>query len=319
MYAARDLHGVMAMMPAFATPDAGDINATSTIDVDNLQRGVDRMIKDGINVIATTGSFGEFHTLLPEEYETIIRATIEAVDKRVPLFLGCTALNSRQAVRNMRFIRDAGGQGVLVGVPFYFPSTVDNAVEFYRQIGGMFPDLSIMVYHNPALHHVTIPVDAFNRLVDIPNIVGMKDSHRQTAEMLKLHQIIKGKISQFCFQGQYYPYAQLGAAGCWSIDAWMGPWPLLAIRDAVEDGNTELAAELTMALTGGGTPDGGLSWRETANKIAIHYAGYCEPGPLRPPFVKVPENIVEGAKKRAAYWQTLCDKARPHVKEKVLA
>jgi len=317
MYAAQDLHGVMAMMPAFATADAADIDATSTIAVDNLQQGVDRIIKDGVDVIATTGSFGEFHTLLDEEFQTIIQATIEAVHQRVPLFLGCTALNSRDVVRKMRFIRDAGGQGVLVGVPFYFPSTVENAVEFYRQIGEMFPSLSIMVYHNPALHNVTLPVDAFNRLVQIPNVVAMKDSHRQTAEMLKLHKIIEGKISQFCFQGQYYPYAQLGAAGCWSIDAWMGPWPLLALRDAVQRGDTELARELTMDLTSGGE-GGGLQWRETAAKIAIGYAGYCKPGPLRPPFVKIPENVIEGAKRRAAYWQTLCDKARPHVKERVL-
>lgn len=223
-------------------------------------------------------------------------------------------------MRNIRFIREAGGQGVLVGVPFYFPSTVDNAVEFYRQIGELFPDLSIMIYHNPALHHVTLPVLAFERLVQIPTVVGMKDSHRQTAEMLKLHKIIKGKISQFCFQGQYYPYAELGAAGLWSIEAWMGPWPLLALRDAVACGDHVLAQELTLGIMGGG--EGGppnLSWRETANKISIKFAGYCDPGPLRPPFVKVPDSVMDSAKRRAEYWQGLCDRTRPLVQEQVPA
>ncbi|NIO12271.1 MAG: dihydrodipicolinate synthetase, partial [Deltaproteobacteria bacterium] len=149
--------GVMAMMPAFATPDANDIRSTSTIDINNLKAGVDRMIADGGDVIATTGSFGEFHTLLWEEFETITRATLDAVRDRVPLFIGCTSLNSRETVRKMKFIREAGGKGVLVGVPFYFPSTVDNAVQFYHDIAEMFPDLAIMVYHNPALHNVTLP------------------------------------------------------------------------------------------------------------------------------------------------------------------
>src|SRR5215211_5850293 len=115
----------MGMMPAFTTPDGGDVDATNTIDVHNLAAGVDRMIGDGIDVIATTGSFGEFHTLLPEEFDTLVRATVEVVNKRVPLFVGCTALNSREAVQKMRVARDAGAEGVLVGVPFYFPSTVD--------------------------------------------------------------------------------------------------------------------------------------------------------------------------------------------------
>ena len=47
------------MMPAFATADAGDMTATSTVDVDNLQAGLDRAIKDGVHMFATTGTFGQ--------------------------------------------------------------------------------------------------------------------------------------------------------------------------------------------------------------------------------------------------------------------
>src|SRR5579862_3295340 len=134
MLTPQDLGGVMGMMPAFATADSGDIQATSTIDVGNLKAGVERAIADGMDVISTTGSFGEFHTLLDEEFQTLMRVSIDAVAGRVPLFVGCTSLNSREAVRKMRLARDAGAQGVLVGVPFYFPSTVDNAINFYCEI-----------------------------------------------------------------------------------------------------------------------------------------------------------------------------------------
>ena len=99
MLTSQDLHGLMAMMPAFATADATDVRAENTIDVGNLKAGVDRIIQDGANVIATTGSFGEFHTLLPEEFETLTHATVEAVRTRVPLFIGCTSLNTRDAIR----------------------------------------------------------------------------------------------------------------------------------------------------------------------------------------------------------------------------
>ncbi len=319
MITAQDLHGVMGMMPAFATPDAADLQATNTIDLDNLRTGVDRIIADGIDVIATTGSFGEFHTLLPEEFETLARATVEAVRGRVPLFIGCTGLNSREVVRKMRIAQDAGAEGVLVGVPFYFPSTIENAVRFYRDIAALFPRLAIMVYHNPPLHHVTLVVDAFREIVQIPNVVAMKDSHREPLAFMRLQTIIQGKISVFVNQLQYYPYAELGAAGCWSIDAWMGPWPVLALRDAIAAGDTALAREITLALAPeGGTPPN-LSWRETAAKIAQHYAGYVEPGPLRPPFVEIPPAVIERAQRRAARWQELCAKYRPLVRGRAAA
>lgn len=322
MLRAQDLHGIMAMMPAFATPDAADIRATSTVAVNNLQRAVDRIIADGVNVIATTGSYGEFHTLLWEEFETLTRATVDAAQGRVPLFIGCTALNSREVVRKMTLVREAGADGVLVGVPFYFPATVDNAVRFYHDVAELFPDLAIMIYHNPPLHRITLPVDAFHRLVEKPNIVGMKDSHRGPDEFTDLTKIIRGKISVFVSTMQYQSYAPLGAAGCWSFDLWMGPWPLFALRDAVEGGNAEAAqavmADLFPGRAGGGAPAGppappDLTWRETLAKIAAGFSDYCDPGPLRPPFVEIPPEVLERARNRAAQWQAMAAKYRSRV------
>jgi dihydrodipicolinate synthase/N-acetylneuraminate lyase len=304
----------MAMMPAFATEDAADIRAKSTIDVDNLQSGVDRIIRDGINVIATTGSYGEFHTLLWDEFAMLTRATIEITNRRVPLFIGCTALNSREVVQKMQLVQDAGGEGVLIGVPFYFPSTVDNVVQFYRDVAEMFPSLAIMIYHNPPLHNVTIPVDAFRRIMESPNVVAMKDSHRDALQFMKLMEITQGRLRVFVNQGQYYPFATLGAAGCWSIEAWNGPWPLLRLRNAIEAGDIETAKHIIFELTTNAIGDPhNLSWRETAMKLAAGYAGYCNPGPLRPPFVNIPDAVVEGAKRRAAYWNELSAKYRPQV------
>lgn len=311
MLTAQDLQGTMAMMPAFATPDADQLDATATIDVDNLAAGVDRIIKDGINVISTTGSFGEFHTLLPDEFKTIVGASIDAVAGRVPLFIGCTSLNSRETVNKMRIARDAGAQGVLVGVPFYFPSTLDNAVRFYHDIASLFPELAIMIYHNPALHNVTLSVSAFKRITQDSNVVAMKDSHRTTPEFMRLMDVTQGKISVFVNTQQYHPFADLGARGFWNYDCWMGPAPVIALRDAVARGDRALATRIILDIgatnIAGGGPTG-LQWRETASKLAIAEAGYCQPGPLRPPFVEIPDSVRENARKWAAYWQSLCAK-----------
>ena len=310
MYTSADLGGIMAMMPAFATADATSIEARSTIHIENLKAGVDKIIDDGIGVIATAGSFGEFHTLLWEEFETLTRATVEAVRGRVPLFIGCTALNSREVVRKMEVARAAGAKGVMVGVPFYFPSTVDNAVRFFQDIGRLFPDLAIMLYHNPTLHRITIPVEAFKELAKIPNIVAMKDSHRDPVSMVKLLDIMQGRMSAFVNQHQYFVFRGLGAAGFWSIDAWMDPAPLLALRDAVNQGDVARAKKITLDIAGATTGPQNLSWRETASKIAQGYAGYCNPGPLRPPFMEIPDSVDSAARRTAEYWKGLCDKYR---------
>jgi dihydrodipicolinate synthase/N-acetylneuraminate lyase len=211
----------------------------------------------------------------------------------------------------MRVVSETAADGVLLGMPYYFPSTVENAVRFFREIAELFPKLNILIYHNPALHHVTLPVEAFEALVKIPAIVGMKDSHRDTTTFMKLQKVIAGKISVMCNQLQYVPYGQLGAAGFWSIDAWMGPWPQFALRDAVARGDIEGAKEIILDIAGPGTRKANLSWRETAAKLGIAMAGYVEPGPLRAPFLDIPQEVLDGQRKRVERWQRLCAKYAP--------
>lgn len=312
MVSSSELSGIMAMMPAFTTDDGASIDATETIALDRLEDGLERMIADGAGVISTCGSFGEFHTLLWDEFEALNRAAVEIAAKRVPFFVGCTALNSREAVRRMAFAEEIGAYGVLVGVPFYFPSSVENAVRFYKDISERFPKLGIMIYHNPSLHNVTLPVPCFQELVKCPNLIGMKDSHRDAMQFMKLQEIVGGHISIFCNQFQFHPYYDLGAAGFWSIDAWMGPEPLLALHEAVVSGNADRAREIMFAISPPGAdrrPN--LSWRETASKIAIRYAGYCDPGPLRPPFVEIPEEVDKAQKAKAEKWKELRKRYQP--------
>ena len=316
-YTFEELKGVCGMMPAFATANASEITATNTVDVDNLQDGVDRIIKDGIGVIATTGSFGQCWNLLWDEFTTLIDATIQAVDDRVPLMLGVTSTNPREVAQKMKFVQEAGGQGVLLGLPYYSSMPIPKAVAFYKEVAETFPNLSIMIYHNPVNHRVKIPVRAFQELVQNRNIVAIKDSHRDTREMGPYHKIIDGKIAQFCNQAQLYPYYEMGASGCWSIDAWMGPWPVIKIYQSVVDGDTATARRVIDEVTGGGggarpaegEDDGGGGGGGNPQE----FAGYVKPGPARPPATYATSGDTERAKKRAAQWIELCNKYKPEV------
>ena len=57
-----------------------------------------------------------------------------------------------------------------------------------------------------------------------------------------------------------------------------------------------------------------LQWRESSMKLATNEAGYCNAGPLRPPFKNVPDAVKERAKEMAKRWNELCSLYAPEVR-----
>ncbi len=142
-----------------------------------------------------------------------------------------------------------------------------------------------LILSNPGLHHVKLPVSAFTEIMKNPAVVAMKDSHRAPEECDELMALAKGQLS---------------------------PWPQLALRDAVRAKNGPLAEAITADLAPSpGSPLPNLSWRETASKIGIRMAGYVYPGPLRPPFLEIPAEVIERQRIRIERWKELCPKYRP--------
>jgi hypothetical protein len=132
-----------------------------------------------------------------------------------------------------------------------------------------------------------------------------------------LHKIIHGKIAHFVNQAQLFPYCQLGAVGCWSIDAWMGPWPVLRVYDAITDGDYATAMRVIDDLNpgGGGRPAEGEGG---GGGNPQELAGYVKPGNRVNPSSFGPQGDGERARKRAERWVELCKKYRPEVEARRL-
>lgn len=300
-----DLGGIMVMMPAFTTDDAGSYAAEHTVDLSRLSDGVEKFVTAGVDVICTTGSYGEGYNLLFDEYKSLVQATVEAVDSRAVVIVGCVGSNAREIVAKAKFVGSTKADGILLGLPNYFPLSLDNALRFVKEVAETVAPMPIMLYHNPLLHRTRIPAAAIPALLE-KNVIALKDSHRDTRGLMEVLHLSGKKLRVFVSCAQYYPYAELGAAGAWSIEASMGPAPVVALRDAIRAGDVERAIEITREITNvkeGEAPD--LRWREVGDKIAAREAGFLDPGPLRTPYLTVPPEVAERAKARAAYWRSL--------------
>src|SRR5712692_8104843 len=114
MIEASDIRGVYAIIPTPARENASQWDATDTVDLDETARVVNQLIADGVDGLITTGTTGECATLLPEEYAAFVECAVKAVDQRIPLFCGAGSLGTRQTIRMVKLVRDAGADGCMV-------------------------------------------------------------------------------------------------------------------------------------------------------------------------------------------------------------
>src|SRR3569623_3701899 len=88
-------HGVF---PYLVSP----IDGAGRIKTDVLTNLCDDLIKAGVHGLTPLGSTGEFAYLSQEQRETVVKTTIEAAGKRVPVVAGVASTATADAVDKAR-------------------------------------------------------------------------------------------------------------------------------------------------------------------------------------------------------------------------
>lgn len=318
MLASSDMRGVYAIIPTPAKYGADRWDAVDTVDLVETERVVNRLIGDGVHGLIVLGTTGECATITGQEYESFVDCVLGTVKKRVPAFVGTTALGTHEVVRRARFAVDRGADGILLGLPMWQPLTVDMAVEYYRGISEAFPRLALMVYGNGRAFRFAFPPQFWSHVVDVaPTLMAAKYSRPNA--LLDSIAATKGRVHFLPHDGGLSKFAELSPAtttACWSTAASMGPEPVLEQMRALLSGDRDALRAIANDLAWAREPIGEITsdpelfatYNIQMEKIRIQAAGYCKAGPIRPPYNSMPERYAECAKENARRWRQLCEK-----------
>jgi trans-o-hydroxybenzylidenepyruvate hydratase-aldolase len=311
---AKDIRGVYAIMPTPAKDSGDRWDETDSVDLAEAERGVRQLIASGVDGIITTGTTGECATLLPEEYKAFVECVAETVNKRVALFCGAGALGTRMTIRLMRWARDAGADGAMVGTPMWQPATLDVAVQYFTEVAEAFPDYPLMVYANSGAFRFAFPPPFWARVAEIPTLVAAK--YADLASFPAVLEAAKHRIKFLAPDGRWYFFARLvpeAADACWSTASSMGPAPVLNLRDALAAGDWDRARAIHEEIGSvSGIPrivPGGMaafpSWNIQMEKVRMNAAEFIKAGPVRPPYHAYKPEDVAKAWEMGLRWREL--------------
>ena len=317
MITKQDVHGIYVMMPTPCVEGGDHWSNTDSVDLEETARATDNLIRDGIGAIASNGTTGECAGLLWEEKVGFVDTIVQTAQHRVPTFAGCTALGTKEVIRQIRAMRDLGAEGAFVGLPLWQTPTLENSVQFFADLSEALPDMAIMVYANPMFFKSAFPTPFWEGVgKKAPTVVTNKIGAAPMIENLVAniavsgHQVVHQPIEMFGPSAWKLVGDKIQAL--WSTNSSMGPEPSVALFEAIQAGDVkrmeEIQADLR-ALPPSMDPairaENFPKYNMQVEKARFNAAGYIKCGPLRAPYRDLPEEFRKDAEANGKAWKEL--------------
>lgn len=172
---------IKGSMVAVVTP----MHADGSTDYDCFARLIDWHCEQGTDAIVAVGTTGESATLDFAEHEQVIRFCVEKVNGRVPLIAGTGANATSEAIHLTEQAKLAGADACLLVTPYYNKPTQEGLFRHYQAIAEAV-DIPQILYNVPGRTAVDMLPKTVARLMQIPNIVGLKEASGNVDRMREL-------------------------------------------------------------------------------------------------------------------------------------
>jgi 4-hydroxy-tetrahydrodipicolinate synthase len=150
------------------------------LDVEGLQRLVEHVLEGGVHGIFLLGTCGESAALCGRMRRELVARVCRQVSKRVPVLVGISDTSLVESLRLAEDVAAEGASAVVITTPYYLPIEPPELVSYVRTVCDESP-LPVFLYNMPELARAWYSTAVLEELLDIENLVGLKDSSGDVA------------------------------------------------------------------------------------------------------------------------------------------
>jgi len=165
------------------------------IDGEVLKGHIKFLAEKGVDGIFASGTYGEGPMLSPDDYQRFDRLMVEAVRENDMFVIAQVGSPStRQVIQQAEIAAEAGVDAIAAVPAFYYKHDEEAIYSYYRDVTSA-TDLPFFIYNNPARTGFEITPQFLSRLIQLDNIVGMKDSSDRLLAFCKFKQVVGDKFN----------------------------------------------------------------------------------------------------------------------------
>ena len=267
-----------------------------TLNEKEIRNQVDRQIAAGVDAVFCLGTNGEFYIQSREEKLQVIKTVVDQAAGRVPVYAGTGCPGTKATIELSLRAKELGADVLSIISPYFAAISQKEIYDHYAAIAQAV-DLPIVMYNMPARTGNNIDPETVEKLADIPNIVGVKDSSGNWDNLKAYIERTRGKEFSVLSGNDslILPTLKEGGAGGITAVANIYPETMVSIYKKFVAGDLEgaQAAQDSIAPIRAcfkfGNPN-------TVTKRATNLRGFPV-GPCRAPFSYLSDEAVEAIKK----------------------
>lgn len=211
------------------------------VDVRALEALVEAQLEGGIDGLVPCGTTGEATTLSTAEHAEVVRVTVRATRKRVPVIAGAGSNSTAHAIELGRIAHEAGADAVLSVTPYYNKPSQEGCFRHFEAIAKA-SELPVVLYNVPGRTNVDLQVETVARLAALPKIVAIKEATGSVARALALRARLGDRVAILSGEDAVnYPLYAIGGLGCISVVSNVAPALVAECWDAHRAGDAKKA------------------------------------------------------------------------------
>jgi len=297
----KKYHGVVVPMVTPFTEDG-------QIDIPAAMRVTEHLIKNDTTPFVL-GTTGEAASIPDSARPSFVEAVVRQTAGRTMVYVGIASNCLNASVEAAKRYFDLGMDVAVAHLPCYYPLVPDQMLKYFETLADSIP-APLMLYNITITTHMSIPLDVVEKLSHHPNIVGLKDSEKNTERFEQALEMWRDRDDFAHFTGSAALSAwalSLGSDGIVPSTGNFVPKMFHDLYDAAVKGDTETANKLqkeTDEIARIYQKNRVLSQSLAALKVIMNQMGLCGEAVL-PPLHKVgPDEKTEIKAKLAKFGLT---------------
>lgn len=285
----------MAVLRGIIPPVITPMNEDESVNEQELRHQVNHLIEAGVHGLFPFGTNGESYILSEKEKEQVLSVVIEENRGRVPVYAGTGCVGTKDTIRVSQMAEALGADALSVITPWFAKASDEELYEHYCAVAKEVK-IPVILYNIPVRTGNSISPALAERLSEVDNIAGIKDSSGNFDNMLQYLERTRGKDFVVLSGNDSLIYWNLLAGGNGGIAGCANVYPetMVSIYERFMKGDLEGAKKAQESIRSFrncfkyGNPN-------TIVKTAVSMLGYPV-GKCRAPFNEITPEGIEAIK-----------------------